>query len=94
MGYLEGELGIQGEDLTKVIKGFPEVIACSVEKRLKANVEHMQKVSLTKDLKFSCFINLMQLSVLTCSSLPGILHAAPRCGEDGAQETRGARIHS
>ena len=61
LGYLEGELGIQGEDLTKLIKGFPEVIACSVEKRLKVNVEHMQKVSLIKNLNFSCFIYLIQL---------------------------------
>ena len=87
MGYLEGELGIEGEDLTKVIKDFPEVIACSVEKRLKANVEHMQKVSLNRDLEFSCFIYLMQLGMLTFSGLPGILHAAPRCGENGAQES-------
>ena len=44
LAYLEEELDLKGEDLKKVVKSFPEVINCNVERRLKANVEHMQKV--------------------------------------------------
>lgn len=42
--YLQNELDLKGEDLKKVVKKFPEVVNCSVERRLKANIEHMQKV--------------------------------------------------
>ena len=44
LAFLEGELDLKGDDLKKVVKSFPEVINCNVERRLKANVEHMQKV--------------------------------------------------
>lgn len=45
IAYLEGDLDIKGDDLNKVMTKFPEVINCDVEKRLKQNVQHMQKVS-------------------------------------------------
>lgn len=44
LGYLQEDLDLKGDDLKKVVKSFPEVINCDVERRLKANVEHMQKV--------------------------------------------------
>lgn len=50
LAYLEEELELKGEDLKKVVKSFPEVINCNVERRLKANVEHMQKVTMPQRL--------------------------------------------
>lgn len=43
--FLDRDLNIRGDDLYKVVTKFPEVINCDVEKRLKANLQHMQKVS-------------------------------------------------
>lgn len=45
LSYLEGELGLSKEDVSKVVKKFPEVMNLNVDRRLKANIEHMQKVS-------------------------------------------------
>jgi hypothetical protein len=42
--YLKDDLGLEGEDLHRVLKKFPEVINLNVDLRLKANIEHMQKV--------------------------------------------------
>jgi len=44
LAYLKDDLGLEGEDLHRVVKKFPEVINLDVEMRLKANVQHMQKV--------------------------------------------------
>jgi len=41
--YLQGTLNISGADLMKVIKMFPEVLACSIEGRLAPNVGRLQK---------------------------------------------------
>lgn len=43
--YLEEELKLSKDDVKKIIDKFPEVMNLSVERRLKANLEHMQKVS-------------------------------------------------
>ena len=45
LSYLEGDLGLSKEDLSKVVQKFPEVMNLNVERRLKANIEHMQKVT-------------------------------------------------
>lgn len=53
LSYLK-ELGLEGEDLKRVVKIFPHVLACSVEKRLKINVAQLARewkisgLSLTK----------------------------------------------
>ncbi|KAG1681382.1 hypothetical protein FOA52_007430 [Chlamydomonas sp. UWO 241] len=42
LSYLQGDLNIQGADLTKVIKAFPEVMACSINELLRPNVKRFE----------------------------------------------------
>jgi len=44
LAYLKDDLGLEGDDLHQAVKKFPEVINLNVEMRLKANIQHMQKV--------------------------------------------------
>jgi len=46
LAYLKDDLGLEDEDIQKVVKKFPEVVNLDVELRLKANIAHMQKVLL------------------------------------------------
>lgn len=41
--YLQFDIGLEGADLQKVLKMFPEVLACSVEDRLQPNVQRFEK---------------------------------------------------
>ena len=50
LSYREGDLGLSKEDLSKVVQKFPEVMNLNVERRVKANIEHLQKV--TAESKF------------------------------------------
>ena len=36
-------LGLDAEEVQKVVKGFPHVLACSIEERLRVNVEQVDK---------------------------------------------------
>lgn len=60
LSFLENDLELKGDDLKKVVKSFPEVINCSIEGRLKANIDYMQKVrpasahSLTVLIQMKC----------------------------------------
>ena len=42
LDFLAG-VGVKGPDATKVLKKFPEVIACSVEERLQENVRKLER---------------------------------------------------
>ena len=46
LAYLKDDLELGDEDVQKVVKKFPEVVNLDVEKRLKANIAHMEKVVL------------------------------------------------
>lgn len=43
VAYLRGELGLEGPELQKVLRGFPQVLACSVQERLQENVAQLER---------------------------------------------------
>jgi len=49
LAYLKDDLGLEDEDIQKVVKKFPEVVNLDVELRLKANIAHMQKAYFMKE---------------------------------------------
>jgi hypothetical protein len=42
LAYLQGELGITGADLVRVLKAFPEVLSCSIDDLLRPNVARFE----------------------------------------------------
>lgn len=48
LAYLN-ELGIQEQDMAKVLKSFPELVGCRVEQQLRANVHKLQNEWKLKD---------------------------------------------
>ena len=72
LSYLEGDLGLSKEDLSKVVQKFPEVMNLNVERRLKANIEHMQKVSAS-----SISIHSLQVSKTKAHRIP-IMHGSSK----------------
>jgi hypothetical protein len=43
LDFLRSELGLQGPDVKKVVKAFPEVVACDVANQLQANMSKLEK---------------------------------------------------
>lgn len=41
--FLQEFCGLEGKDVRVLLKEFPQVLACSLEKRLKPNVEYLDK---------------------------------------------------
>lgn len=41
--YLQDELNLREDDLAKVLRAFPEALACDVQERLAANVKVLQQ---------------------------------------------------
>ena len=42
LSFLQGTLGISGEDLNKVLAKFPEALSCSVDERMEPNMRRFQ----------------------------------------------------
>lgn len=108
LAYLKEDLELGEEDIKGVVKKFPEVVNLDVEKRLKANVAHMQKVLPAPS--FACRCCKAEMSFLVCSdvkaafegekrkldasvSLPGILHEASTVQECRQAPARCAGLH-
>ena len=63
LAYLKDDLDLGDEDVQKVVKKFPEVVNLDVEKRLKANIAHMEKVLLSPpEIFFSSIYSFLESS--------------------------------